>query len=103
MRTIGDSTLKSRSENLISKKKESFIAAASKTHVVISELETTVEKGKDLISALEIAGALGSVSADAENLDALQGRAVDKIPEIQSLINEGKGLVEVEFSALEKK
>jgi PAS domain-containing protein len=102
MRTIGDTALKSRADILISRKKESFIASANEANAAILELEVTVEKGKDLISALEIAGVLGSVSADAGNLDMLQSRAVHKMSEVQSLVNQGKGLVEVEFSALEK-
>lgn len=100
--SIRDSSLKTRSERAIARKKEKFTAAASRTNAVIRDLEATVEEGKDFISALEIAGVLGSVSGEIESLDAIQERAVGKIPEMEALINEGKGLVEIEFSALEK-
>lgn len=101
MRAIRDSSLQSRSERAIAKKKSSFSAASGATHRAISELEETVARGNDLIAALEIAGVLGSVATEVENLGALQDRAIEKMPEMESLISEGKRLVEVEYSVLE--
>lgn len=45
---------------------------------------------------------MGSVSGEIESLNAIQDRAVEKLPEMEALIDEGRGLVELEFSALEK-
>lgn len=100
--TIRDSSLRSRSAERIAKKKEKFAVAATRTHAAIKELEGAVQEGNDFIAALEIAGVLGSVSGEIESLNAIQDRAVEKLPEMEALIDEGRGLVELEFSALEK-
>lgn len=98
---IRDSELRERTARAISNKKASFTTEALGSHSAITDLERTIEKGNDMIAALEIAGVLGSISKEVVELRALQERALGKTADIEKLINEGGGLLELELRAVE--
>ncbi len=98
--TIDDSAIRARSATAVQEKKASFSAASVRTGRVIDDLEVTIARGNDVISGLEIAGVLNSVDEEVVALDRLNHRAREKLPELDGLINEGQGLLELELGAL---
>jgi predicted RNase H-like nuclease (RuvC/YqgF family) len=97
---IRNSDLSTRAASGIEQRKSSFATAAKATDQVIRSLERTLEEGDDLISALEIAGVLGTLSSEVRELQGMHDRAVASLPELEALVREGEKLVDDEFSAL---
>ena len=100
MRTIGNESIRNRAATAIARKKEGLTKTAKDTHEVINQLEATIREGNDVISGLEIAGALNSLGDEISTLGDLNTSAKQKLPELDALIKEGSSLLETEFGAL---
>lgn len=98
--TIRDAALRQRSEGLIAKKKERYTASLARAGHAIAALEASIVTGNDIVTALEIAGALGGFDEKLVSLQQQNDEIVAKLPDMGAMIDEGMALVDLEFGAL---
>jgi hypothetical protein len=97
---IKDKTIKARVFAAIDAKKDSFADACRKSSKAITSLERSMQQGQDIISALEIAGALRGIQGKIRELDVLHDQATSKLPAIDQLVDEGLNILNAEFESL---
>jgi len=97
---IKDRSLKSKMKGFIQKKKNGFASEVKKTHVALIALEEAIIKGNDVIISLEIVGSLKAVGDKFKDLGNIYRTATLKLPETETLIKEGRKLLESDLSTL---
>lgn len=98
--TIQDAALRQRSRDLIAQRQERFVTALADTDKAISSLEASVATGNDIVTALEIAGALGGFDDQIVSLQRQTHNMVERLPQMSRMVEQGMALVDLEFSAL---
>lgn len=92
---IHDSGLQGRMFDVIKARKSAFLAGAMRSHNAIAAREKAVDKGNDIIKAIEIIGAINQV--DAQNFASVLTEADQRAPEIDALVQEGNAILNSEL------
>jgi uncharacterized coiled-coil DUF342 family protein len=100
--TISNEKMRSTMRGAIERQQKRFGSKALAAHREIASVARAIGRGKDLIKALEIVGALGALQGMADDLDGLAGSAARLQPSIDDLKSEGESLLRLELSALMK-
>jgi hypothetical protein len=90
---IKDERLRSQVIAFINERKEQFYAKAERAKEGIIRLRNLMQKGDDLIKAIEIAGALKYSEIGSYNFNDFQYQLDRSFTELNSLIEEGKSIV----------
>jgi hypothetical protein len=98
--TISDQNMRATMRGAIERHQKRFGSKARNAHQEIDRVARAIGRGKDLIKALEIVGALGALRGMADDLDGLAGSAARLRPSIDELRSEGESLLRLELSAL---
>jgi hypothetical protein len=95
---INDRSLRNKMDEAVETKAKSFAKSLKKADQAIAVLENSISKGDDIITAIKISGALGSVSDQVAELDDLAKSADMKFSEIDALVAEGMNVLTIELN-----
>jgi DNA repair ATPase RecN len=98
--SIHDSELRQKVSMRIREKKNTFVSAAKKCDDSLDGLENASQKAKDIVSSLEVLGALNKLSEKPAELDRLTVSADAARGAVDDLVREGQGLLQSEFSSM---
>jgi len=95
---INDYSLRNKMAEAVENKARVFAQSLKKTKQAIKVLETSIAKGTDIITAIKISGALGTVSTQIMELDNLAKSADSKFDEIDALVTQGMNILDIELN-----
>ena len=96
--TMSSQSMKTRLRGKLDEKRSRFVDVAKRSNKAIRALEGVIEKGSDIIKALDVIQALDAVSDDTIALNGLIDEANDLLPALDELVNVGNSILENELS-----
>jgi len=99
--SIHDIALRSRTVEAVETKRNQLIPVIRRVIDGKRPLDQAMQNGRDLISAIEVSGALQEVTSKSKAFDLAIAESLRLMPELKALLEEGRELLDAEMKPLE--
>lgn len=95
--SINDPEIRTRTVNYVDERAQEFEIAVSQTEDAIISMENAMVLGNDIIESLRIVGTANLVRQKIGELESRQQEAISRFPDVDSIIEEGRKFLNIEF------
>jgi hypothetical protein len=95
--SMSTAEIQDKLSSVVSEKRMRFVDAAKRSNSAIEALEKLVDRGNDIIKALDVINALDAVSDDSVALIGLMDDANSLMPALDELVTVGNSIVDIEL------
>lgn len=94
---INDQEIRTRTVNYVDQRMAEFESAVGQTESAITTMENAMRLGNDIIESLRIVGTANLVRQKIGELEIKQKEAISRFPDVDSIIQEGRKFLNIEF------
>ncbi len=94
---INDQEIRTRTVNYVDQRMAEFETAVGQTESAITTMENAMRLGNDIIESLRIVGTANLVRQKIGELETKQQEAISSFPDVDSIIQEGRKFLNIEF------
>ena len=94
---INDQEIRTRTVNYVDQRMAEFESAVGQTESAITTMENAMRLGNDIIESLRIVGTANLVRQKIGELETKQKEAISRFPDVDSIIQEGRKFLNIEF------
>ncbi len=94
---INDAEIRTRTVEYVDLRRQEFDLAVNQTEAAINSMENAMVLGTDIIESLRIVGTANLVRQKIGELESKQAEAISRFPDVDSIIQEGRKFLNIEF------